>query len=497
MQPPVVIGIDVGTQSSKCVVIDSVGALCGVGQQGYAIMRPQPEWGEQHPRDWWQAIVTATRAALRSANVDPVQVLGIGVTGQMHGVVLIGEDHEPVYPAIIWLDRRSAALSVTIQASVPLAVVREMAANRLSPGFAAASLAWLRAHDPAVLDQTRAILQPKDYAVLRLTGTLSSEHSDASATWLYDVPGRSWSPDLIAACGVALDQLPPLHESAAIVGELRADSASELGLPAGIPVIAGAADQAALLTGAGVITPGTGAITIGTGGQITVVSDQPRVDPELRLNTFCHALPERWYTMGAILNGGIALRWWRDTIDPTGALAFDTLIAEAEAVPAGADGLIYLPYLAGERTPHMDPHATGAFIGLTQSHTRAYLTRAVLEGVAFAFRDCLMTLHATGPVPSQFVIGGGGAQGSLWRSILASVLGVTLQTLDGAEHTATGAALLAGTAAGVFADVQAAIERGVHYGALEEPNPVDQPVYAATFERFRALYPALRSIENG
>lgn len=496
MHPPVVIGLDVGTQSCKCVVIDSAGTLCGVGQQGYEIMRPQPEWGEQRPGDWWQAIIAATRAALRAANVDPAQVLGIGVTGQMHGVVLIGEDHEPVYPAIIWLDRRSAALSVTIQGRVSPAIVREKAANRLSPGFAAASLAWLRAFDPMVPDQTRAILQPKDYAVLRLTGMISSEHSDASATWLYDVPGRTWAPDLIAACGGYAAQLPPLNESAAIVGELRADPAAELGLPVGIPVIAGAADQAALLTGAGVITPGTGAITIGTGGQITVVSDQPRIDPELRLNTFCHALPGRWYTMGAILNGGIALRWWRDTIDPTGVLAFDTLIAEAAAIPAGADGLIYLPYLAGERTPHMDPHATGAFVGLTQSHTRAHLTRAVLEGVAYAFHDCLMTLRATGPVPSQFVIGGGGAQGPLWRCILASVLGVTLQTLDGAEHTATGAALLAGASAGVFADIQAAIECGVHYGPLEEPNPADQPNYEAAYERFRALYPALRSVGN-
>lgn len=493
--PPMILGIDLGTQSSKCVVVDGAGHQRGTGQHAYGVQRPRPGWAEQDPAAWWQALTQATRAALHDAHVTPDQVRAIGLTGQMHGVVLIGADHQPICPAIIWMDRRSADLCDNVQGRVPPEIVRDRAANRLAPGFAGASLAWLRAFESATLDQAHYILQPKDYTVLRLTGTISAEHSDASATWLYDVPGRDWSPELTTACGVSRACLPALAASTAQVGTLLAGPAGELGLRAGIPVIAGCADQAALLTGTGVIEPGKGAITIATGGQITVVSDHPRIDPALRLNTYCHALPDRWYTMGAILNGGIALRWWRDTVDPAGATGFDTLLAEAGDVPAGAEGVIYLPYLAGERTPHLDPYATGAFVGLTQSHTRAHLTRAVLEGVAYAFRDCLVTLRTTGPVPDRFVIGGGGAQGATWRRIMASVLGVSLQTLGGTEHTATGAALLAGASVGVFDGVADAVARGVQYGAVEDPVPAEQRVYEEEFARFQAAYPALRAIQ--
>src|SRR5690606_3977989 len=241
-----------------------------------------------------------------------------------------------------------------------------------SPGFAGASLAWLREAEPATLEQARAVVQPKDYLALRLTGTLSSDPSDASATWLYDIRERRWSETLASACGVSLDLLPPVAESAAVVGTLRPAAADALGLRADIPVVAGAGDQAALLLGAGVVEAGRGSIPLGTGGQITVVSSRPLVDPELRLNTFCHAVPNRWYTMGAILNAGIALRWWRDVIDPDDPLVYPDLLARASQVSPGAEGLYFLPYLEGERTPHMDPNATGAFVGLTTRHTQAH-----------------------------------------------------------------------------------------------------------------------------
>jgi xylulokinase len=491
-QQDAILGIDVGTQSCKCVVLDTNGHILGVGQQNYDVMTSHPQWAEQDPAVWWDALVNSTRAAMHQANLAPPQICGVGLTGQMHGIVLIGQDHEPVYPAIIWMDRRSADLCATVQARVSAEIVQSAAANRLSSGFAGASLAWLAQHDPTVLDRTVCILQPKDYAILRLTGVISSDPSDASATWLYDVRSRAWSDDLAAACGVAQDKLPPVSASSTVVGTLRAEISSELGLRAGLPVVAGAGDQAALLTGTGVIRSGHGAITIGTGGQITVVSNQPLHDPELRLNTFCHALPDLWYTMGAILNGGMALRWWRSIVDPSHTRAFGDLVNEAQQVPAGSDGLIFLPYLEGERTPLMDPTATGAFVGLTRQHTQAHLTRAVLEGVAFAFRDCLDTLRTVGPVPDQFVIGGGGAQGSLWRQIMASALGVSLQTLAGAEHTATGAALLAGVGAGVYADVVEAVARCVRYGEIEEPKADEQAVYDKVFARFRTLYPALK-----
>jgi xylulokinase len=489
------IGIDVGTQSAKCVVIDSEGAVLGVGQRGYPVLTPRPLWAEQDPAAWWDAIVAATRAAMNQAGVSPDQVRGIGLTGQMHGIVMLDADLTPLRNAIIWMDRRSADLIDAVQTSLAPEIVQSVAANRLSPGFAAATLAWFRAHDPAALDQTRTIIMPKDYAALRLTGIVNTDPSDAAATWLYDVGRRQWSDDLVAACGFALDKLPPVRDSTAVIGDLRADTAAELGLRAGIPVVAGAADQAAMLTGAGVIAPGRGALTIATGGQITVVSDRPVIDPKLRLNTFCHAAPGLWYTMGAILNGGMVLRWWRDVVDPGHARSFGDLVDEAAQVPAGSEGLICLPYLEGERTPLMDPDASAAFVGLTRQHTRAHITRAVLEGVAYAFRDCLETLREVGPVPDRFLIGGGGAQGVLWRQIMRNVLGVSLQTLEGAEHTAVGAALLAGVGAGLFADLPDAVARCVRYGEIEEPDAEERAVYDAGFARFRALYPAIRGTD--
>jgi xylulokinase len=488
----VALGIDVGTQSCKCVALDAHGRLRGVGQYGYSVETPRPQWAEQHPEAWWQAAANAVRDAVRQAEVSPARVRGIGLTGQMHGIVLLGRNLAPLRPAIIWMDRRSANLCEVVQARVPPEIVVQAAGNRLSPGFAGATLAWLREVEPDTLDRARVVVQPKDYLALRLTGEISGDPSDASATWLYDIAQRCWSEPLAAACGVSRDLLPPLFESAAVIGKLRADPAHELGLRPDIPVVAGAADQAALLLGIGMVEPGRGSITIATGGQITIVSSRPMIDPRLRLNTFCHAVPSRWYTMGAILNGGIALRWWRDTLGISGARAYDDLLAEAEQVPAGSEGLIFLPYLEGERTPHMDPNATGSFVGLTLRHSRAHMTRAVLEGVALAFRDCLLTLREVGPVPDHFLIGGGGARGALWRQIMASVLGVSLQTVEGAEHTATGAAMLAGLGTHLFYDLAEAVARVGHYGPTELPDRDEQALYAESYARFRALYPALR-----
>jgi xylulokinase len=484
-----VLGIDVGTQSTKCIALDEKGALIGVGQAGYDILTPRPTWAEQEPESWWKAAVIAIREAMHNAGLTASRIQGIGLAGQMHGVVLVGHDLKPLRPAIIWMDRRSTNLIETILARIPPEEARNIAGNRLSPGFAGASLAWLQQVEPETLAQARAALQPKDYLALRLTGEISSDPSDAAATWLYDIQQRGWSETLAAACGIPLDILPPVHESADVIGTLTEEAAHELGLRAGIPVIAGAGDQAALLLGSGVIDPGRGSITLGTGGQMAVVSKKPWIDPELRLNTFCHAVPDRWYTMGAILNAGIALRWWRNTVG--GGLTYPDLLDAAAQVPAGSEGLLFLPYLEGERTPHMNPNASGSFVGLTLRHSRAHLTRAVLEGVAFAFRDCLTTLQTVGPVPDHFLVGGGGAQSGLWRQILATVLNVRLQTVNGVEHTAVGAAILAGVGAGMFYDLPQAAALVVKYGPTESPNLEEQPVYDEQYERFQALYPRL------
>lgn len=487
------LGLDIGTQSAKCVVIEaSSGILCGVGQAGYEIAVPHPGWAEQSPDDWWSAAVQAIRAALRDSGIAPDTVRGMGIAGQMHGIVLLNANLKPLRPAIIWMDRRSATLARNLSECTPAELMQSAAGNKPSPGFAGMSLAWLREHEPSLLAQARAVLQPKDYLVCVLTGEVSSEPSDASATWLYDLSKNHWSKALADLCGATLNLLPPIHPSTEIVGGLRAEVASELGLPPGIPVIAGASDQGALLVGAGVISPGQGAITIGTGGQITLVTDHPLIDPALRLNTFCHALSGRWYTMGAILNGGIALRWWRNLLGGDRAGSYADLLAEAGRVAPGADGLLCLPYLAGERTPHMDPNATAALVGLTLTHTPAHITRAVLEGVAHAFRDCLETLAELGPVPGHFFIGGGGSQGLLWRQIMADILGCSVQRIEGAEHTATGAALLAGIGTGLYANAADAAARATRYGSTEYPNPATRALYDEAHQRFQALYPALR-----
>lgn len=493
----ILLGIDIGTQGSKCVVLDANGDLLGVGYEGYSLLTPRPHWIEQDPASWWSAAVSAVRQAMRQASVSAGRVCGIGVTGQMHGVVLLDAAHQPLRPAIIWMDRRSANLCKIVQGRVPPEAVREVAANRLSPGFAGASLAWLREAEPDTLELAQAVIQPKDYLVLRLTGEISGEHSDASATWLYDIGQRRWSDLLVKACGVSAEILPPLHDPTGVVGQLQADAAFDLGLRAGIPVVAGSSDQAALLMGSGVIDPGQGAITLATGGQITVVSNRPMIDPALRLNTFCHALPDRWYTMGAILNAGIALRWWRNTVSGGSTRTYNDLLDDAATVPAGAEGLIFLPYLEGERTPHMDPGASGAFLGLTLRHTQAHMTRAVLEGVAFAFCDCLNALRDAGPTPDHFLIGGGGSQGALWRAILAGALGVRLKTVEGREHTALGAAMLAGLGTHAFFDPAQAVARVVHHGPAEPPDPALQAVYAERYTEFRSLYPALRVARQG
>ncbi len=491
------LGIDIGTQSAKCVAISPAGDLRGTGQAGYVISAPHPGWAEQSPENWWTAAVQAVRAAVQSGGIEPESVRAIGVTGQMHGLVLIGKDLQPMRPAIIWMDRRSAEQADAILERTPADLLISVAGNHPSPGFAGVTLAWLSEHEPSALTQARAVLHPKDMIVLRLTGVLNSEPSDASATWLYDLTRNAWSPELAGLCHVPLNLLPPLRPSTSVVGELIPQAAEALGLPPGIPVVAGASDQGALLLGSGVITPGEGAITIATGGQITLVTDRPLIDPQLRLNTFCHALPDRWYTMGAILNGGIALRWWRNLLGGDQAWSYPDLLTAAEDISPGADGLVFLPYLAGERTPHMNPAASGAFIGLTLSHTPAHLTRAVLEGVAHAFRDCLQTLNALGPTPRHFVIGGGGARGRLWRQITADVLGCSVQRIEGEEHTAAGAALLAGIGVGLFADADEATTRFTRYGPVEYPNPAAHQVYDAAHHQFQALYRAIESARQG
>ncbi|HOG45531.1 MAG TPA: xylulokinase [Anaerolineae bacterium] len=488
---PYLLGIDIGTSRAKAVLIDLDGNLLGVAGKDYAIDQPQAGWAEQDPEAWWRAATLAVRQALAVAGAAPGGVVAIGLAGQMHGAVLLLPDGRPARAAIIWPDRRSPAQVERATRAVGLTRLGRLTGNRLAVGMAAASLLWLRDHEPDTLAAADRLVLPKDYVGLKLTGRVATDVSDASGTLLYDTARRRWATELLAEWKLPHWLLPEVLESSEVAGRLRAEAAEALGLAAGTLVVAGGADQACQALGSGLIDPGLASCTIGTGGQLLAPLAAPLHDPELRLHTFCHALPGRWYSMGATLAAGLSLGWFRERFAPAG-MTFDELAQEAATVPAGAEGLIFLPYLVGERTPHFDPGARGAFIGLTLAHGRGHAVRAIMEGVAFALRDSLELMRALGPGPAEIVAAGGGGAGQPWQGILASVFGLPVMTASGPERTAAGAALLAGLGAGLYAGPAEARARAVRYEPAVEPRPADAARYQELYALYRELYPALK-----
>ncbi|MFP4322989.1 MAG: xylulokinase [Anaerolineales bacterium] len=476
------IGIDLGTSGAKAVLVNRDGEVIRQTHERYPIHRPQTGWAEQSPLEWWLAVTRAVQAVARHHG-DTVR--GIGVAGQMHGVVLLSGRREVLRNAIIWMDTRSTA-QTALQDHPEW---WQMAYNPLSTGIGAASLVWLREHEPAILRATRTILAPKDYIAHMLTERLTSEPSDGSGLLLMDIPNGGWSEALLAHYGLSDALLPPLYDSSAVIGRLTNAAARLVGLPEGIPVVAGAADQAAMLLGSGAIAPGDATLTLGTGAQLSVVSGFPMYDR--RLNTFCHAAPQRWYHMGALLAGGFALDWWHRN---SGQM-LDALLEDAAQAPPGAGGVLFLPYLNGERTPHMNPNLRASFVNLHAAHESSSLTRAVLEGVAFALRDALGALHEIGAEPAELILGGGGSRSALWREIIASVLNLPLIHAPYTEPTALGAALLAAVGTGQFVDVDDGATQWVRYTTRTLP----QPDWVVTYARIYAEdWPRWRpSLANG
>ncbi|MFB0546619.1 MAG: xylulokinase, partial [Anaerolineae bacterium] len=466
------LGIDIGTSSAKALVIDEDGKTQAMAQREYPIATPQPGWAEQEPEWWWEATVETVREALVRGDVAPQDVAGLGFSGQMHGTVLLDDQYQPLCPAIIWADGRSASQAEEITRRIGPQRLARIAGSPVAAGFMAATLLWLRERQPELLDRARAILLPKDYVRLRLTGELAGDVSDASATLLFDVSSRDWSEELLKAAGdIPRQLLPSVQESQTVVGQVTRAAAEETGLAPGTPVVAGGSDQAIGAIGSGVITPGLVSVTIGTGGQLFTPLAEARADPGLRIHTFCHALPGTWHLLGAILSAGLSLRWLRDNIFREMASdAYASMVAEAEAVPPGSEGLLFLPYLLGERTPHMDPLARGLFLGLALHHGRGHLVRAVLEGVTFALRDCLEIFHELGVVPGRVLACGGGARSPLWRRLMANVFQVEVIRVENEEQAALGAALLAGIGVGLYAGAEEACARAVRYGEATLPG---------------------------
>jgi xylulokinase len=450
-----VIGIDVGTTAVKAIAIDDRGVVLARAEESYPLSMPQPGWSEQDPDDW----ARAAERALAALEPGP-----LGFSGQMHGLVALDEHDVPLRPAILWNDQRTAAECAEIERRIGLDRLIELTGNRALTGFTAPKLLWLRTQEPDVFARIRSILLPKDYVRLKLTGIRAIDVADASGTLLFDVAHRRWSEEVLDALELPGEWLPPVHES---------------------PDIHGAGDQAAAALGVGVVSGGAVSVVLGTSGVVFGTLEQYRPDAQARVHVFCHAVPDTWHAMGVMLSAAGSLQWVRDTLAP--GVAFDVLVEEAARWAAGSEGLLFAPYLAGERTPHADPDARGAFAGLTLRHDRGALVRAVLEGVAYGLRDSLELLRELGVRPEVGRVSGGGARSELWRRIVASVLGLPLERTAAEEGSAFGAALLAG-----FKDPREGVERCVRVRDRVDPDPDWVAVYSEGYERFRALYPRLK-----
>lgn len=487
----VLLGIDIGTSSVKALLFDAARARpLAVHGVEYPIRTPVPGWAEQDPDDYWRATIAAVRQTLAQAGTR--ELAAISFSGQMHGTILLDAANRPLRPAIIWADARSGAEAARLAADFP--AYASIAGTLPAAGFMIATLSWLAAHQPELLRQAARVVLPKDYVRLMLTGSAATEVSDAAGSGAFAAARGDWAAEIIASAGLPLDLFPPVLQSAALAGTLLPAAAEALGLPAGIPVIAGCADQPAQAIGNGLIAPGAASVTVGTGGQVFVPLQPPGALPtDERLHVFNHAVPNLWYVLGASLSAGLSLRWLRDLVGLKDAPdAYERLSAEAAAVAPGAEGLLFLPYLAGERTPHMDPLARGVFVGLSLRHTRAHLARAVMEGVCFALRQALeISLMLSGPV-DVIIASGGGMESALWRQMMADVTGLPLQKSLMAEQACIGAALLAGVGAGVYDSLASACAQTVQRGALTEPDAARHAFYDQHYARFLALYPLLR-----
>ena len=465
MSKPLV-GLDVGTTGVKAVAISAQGEVLGRAEHGYPLSTPHPGWCEQDPEDWW----TAAQAALADLAVEPA---AIGLSGQMHGLVALDAHDRVLRPAILWNDQRTGAECAEIEERVGLDRLIELTGNRALTGFTAPKLLWLRRHEPDVFARIERILLPKDYVRLRLTGEHAIDVADASGTLLFDVRRRRWCDEVLDDLELPASWLPPVHESTAI---------------------AGAGDQAAGAIGMGIDRPGPLSVVLGTSGVVFAALPAYRPEPEARLHVFCHAVPETWHAMGVMLSAAGSLRWLRDNVVSG---SYDELTAEASRWAPGAEGLLFQPYLAGERTPHADPDARGAFVGLSLRHERGALVRALLEGVAYGLRDSLELLRALGVEAEVGRVSGGGARSGLWLDIAASVLGLPLErTAASEEGAAFGAALLGGVATGAFADAAEAVAACVHVTDRIEPSRDWIAAYDEGYARYRGLYPALRPLET-
>ena len=485
------LGIDVSTTSSKALIIDEMGKVIAVASAPHTLQTPRPLWSEQDPLEWWQAASISIRAALEKAGINGEKIAAIGLTGQMHGLVLLDERGDVLRPAILWNDQRTQDQCDEIHQRVGKSKFIQVTGNVALTGFTAPKILWVKENEPEVFARAAHVLLPKDYVRYQLTGEYAMDKADGAGTVLFDLKARDWSDEILAELDIPRAWMPRTFEGPEFTGYVTAEAAAATGLKAGTPVAAGGGDQAAGAVGMGAVEPGVVSLTLGTSGVIFATTPTALIEPEGRLHAFCHAVPGMWHFMGVMLSAAGSFQWYHDKLAPE--MSFDDLTREAESVPAGSGGLQFLPYLSGERTPYPDPLARGAFIGLTLRHGRAEMTRAVLEGVSFGLKDSFTLIQNAGMgAITQVRASGGGIKSPLWRQILASVLDAELVTVNTAEGGAYGAALLAGVGAGAWPTVSAACAACIKITGSTQPDPAQAAAYREAYAVYRSLYPELK-----
>jgi xylulokinase len=483
------LGIDVSTTATKALIIDAHGHVVSSVSSPQSLSTPRPLWSEQDPHEWWTGAQSSIRQALAKAGVQGAEIAAVGLTGQMHGLVLLDVRGNVLRPAILWNDQRTGEQCDQIRQRIGKSRLIQITGNDALTGFTAPKILWVQQHEPEIYAKARHVVLPKDYIRYKLTGAFGIDVADGAGTILFDLKQRTWSQEVCDALGIPTEWLPPTYEGPQITGAISADAAALTGLQAGTPVVGGGGDQAAQAVGVGCVRPGIIALTLGTSGVVFATTPAPLIEPEGRLHAFCHSVPGMWHFMGVMLSAAGSLQWYRDAIYPE--TNFNDLTAKAADAPAGSEGLFFLPYLTGERTPYPDPTARAGWIGLTIRHGEAHLTRAVLEGVAFGIKDSFTLIQQAGlGAIEQVRVSGGGAKSALWRQIMADVLDVELVTVNTSEGAAYGAALLAGVGAELFESVQSAADQTIQITGHTPPGP-DAKIYPDYYPLYRALYPAL------
>lgn len=491
----ILMGMDISTTGAKAILINENGDVLQSSTHTYPLSTPKPLWSEQDPEDWWQAAQASIQQVIKQADISPGDIKGIGLTGQMHGLVLLDSQDQVLRPAILWNDQRTGDACEEMVSKIGLERLIQITGNPALTGFTAPKILWVRENEPDIYQRIAHILLPKDYIRFKLSGDYAIDCADASGTSLFDIRKRNWSEEILSLLDIKPTWLPSVFEGSAVTGQVSAEAAERTGMQAGTPIVGGGGDQAAQAVGVGAVTSGIVALTLGTSGVVFAPTGKPFIDPKGRLHAMCHSLPpgedQGWHLMGVMLSAGGSLRWYRDTFAPDAD--YPELIEPTESIAAGSEGLLFMPYLTGERTPYPDPFARGGFVGITVRHTFAHMTRSVLEGVAFGLRDSMELVKEAGLGEIRQVrVSGGGAKSPIWRQILADVMDAELVTVNTTEGACFGAALLAGVGAGTWQTVKEACRQTVKTLNATLPDPNHVETYTAYYQDYRELYPSLK-----